>query len=415
MAGLAAARLLARTCEVTVYEAEAELGGHASTVSAPHDSGAILVDIGFQLFHERNNPNLRALFASLGVATEPVPFTLSVTSGGDAWTNNGARTPFSERMLGELTRFSRAAPILAGMAPDTSLRELLAHAGYSADFQHKVLAPLLCFWWVSRTSLFDIPAFAVGSGMLQGAFPFFAPATFHRPRDGALDYVRRLAEPIADRLYLATRVLRVERNPDAVVLHDARGGCRVFDQVVLAVDAATALALLDEPSEEEQAVLGGIRFETATLITHHDERVMPANRFLWSYGNYRDTEPTGEPGVLGGEMTYWAPRPGRPPMFVTVAGPHTTIPEQAVVARRTWRHMVVDAASAARSVRTIQGCRRTWFAGGHTVGYPVHEHALCSGFAVAEALGEPYPFATDDGARRTYEAFRARALAPRQP
>lgn len=412
IAGMAAAWRLSPAHDVTVYEAAADPGGHAFTLPVPHGGETIPIDVGFQLFHERSNPNLTALFATLGVATEPVQFTLSVVSGADAWTNNGVRTPFGDAMRAEILSFVRAAPRLVALDPSLSIRRALTLAGHSPDFIHKVLAPLLSFWWVSRTAVLDMPAFAVGAGVVQGAFPFFAPTTFHRVLGGAARYVRRLVQPFEDRVRLATPVLRVERAPDGVKVHDARGEARPFDQVIFAVDAAATLSLLADPSDDERRILGAVRFETSTLVVHRDERVMPASRALWSYGNHADAGPGASPGRLEGTMTYWAPHPARPSLFVTVAGPDSgpdaPIAEATVLARRTWRHMVVD--SPAPSLVAIQGRKRTWFSGGHTAGYPVHEHALCSGLAVAEALAAPYPFAAEERARRAYEAVRSRVV-----
>jgi hypothetical protein len=412
IAGMAAAFRLSPAHDVTVYEAAEGPGGHAWTLHVPHGGETIPIDVGFQLFHEGSNPNLTALFAALDVATEPVEFTLSVVSGADAWTNNGVRTPFGDATRAEMLSFVRAAPRLLALDPSTSIRQALTQSGHSPGFIHKVLAPLLSFWWVSRTAVLDMPAFAVGAGVLQGAFPFFAKATFHRVVGGAERYVRRLVQPFEDRVQRATPVLRVERSPDGVTVHDARGGARLFDQVIFALDAAATLSLLADPGDDERRILGAARFETSTLIVHRDERVMPASRALWSYGNQADAGPGASPGRLEGTMTYWAPHPARASLFVTVAdpdsGPDPLIAEETVLARRTWRHLVVD--GPAPSLVAIQGRRRTWFSGGHTAGYPVHEHALCSGLAVAEALGAPYPFTADEAARRAYEAVRSRVV-----
>ncbi len=70
VSGLTAAHLLSRDHDVTVYEADERLGGHAHTHDVPTDLGTDLrVDSGFIVMNERTYPNLLRLFAELGVQT----------------------------------------------------------------------------------------------------------------------------------------------------------------------------------------------------------------------------------------------------------------------------------------------------------------------------------------------------------
>ncbi|MGZ8581315.1 MAG: FAD-dependent oxidoreductase, partial [Actinomycetota bacterium] len=70
ISGLGAAWALSRHHEVTVFEADERLGGHANTVEIEDRGRAVPVDTGFIVYNERNYPNLVRLFATTGVATE---------------------------------------------------------------------------------------------------------------------------------------------------------------------------------------------------------------------------------------------------------------------------------------------------------------------------------------------------------
>ena len=63
ISGLGAAWRLAEDCDVTLYEAEARLGGHARTRMAGKD-GTQPVDTGFIVFNYANYPHLTELFAA---------------------------------------------------------------------------------------------------------------------------------------------------------------------------------------------------------------------------------------------------------------------------------------------------------------------------------------------------------------
>lgn len=410
IAGMAAAWRLSSIDEVVVYEANAELGGHVCTVDVPANahSEAVSVDVGFQLYHATHNPNVRALLDLLEVQTEAVAFSLSSSFEGRVWTNDGGGDRVSAALDGDIARFIADAPMMVHLPPQVSLRAFFDQRGYSADFRRWCLGPILSFWWVSRAALFELPAFAVAAGVLQGAISFSGATEYRAVSGGARAYIQRLAARLEAqaRVRLATPVTRIERAADGVWVEDAGGGRARFDRVVLAVDAATALSLLAAPSEPERALLGSIRFEPSTLVVHRDERVMPARRELWRYGNFRvsSADPQAD---LSGEMTYWQPRPGDPSVFVTVITEATELDPNEVVSEHRWRHRIIDHHTFDARLSPIQGQGGVWYCGGHAVGLPVHEHALCSGLAVAEALGAGYPFADDTRAAEAYAQFKA--------
>ena len=58
IAGLGAAWLLRTRHDVTVYEADSRLGGHANTVTVDYDGTPVAVDTGFIVYNERTYPNL---------------------------------------------------------------------------------------------------------------------------------------------------------------------------------------------------------------------------------------------------------------------------------------------------------------------------------------------------------------------
>jgi len=60
--GLSAAWLLGRRFDVTLFEAEARLGGHANTVDVDAPEGRCPIDTGFIVYNTASYPNLIALF-----------------------------------------------------------------------------------------------------------------------------------------------------------------------------------------------------------------------------------------------------------------------------------------------------------------------------------------------------------------
>ena len=96
IAGLGAAWALDRVHDVTLYEADDRLGGHANTVEIEDEGRQVAVDTGFIVYNEPNYPNLVRLFDTLDVPTEPSDMSFSV-SIGDGASSSRAGAPASSR------------------------------------------------------------------------------------------------------------------------------------------------------------------------------------------------------------------------------------------------------------------------------------------------------------------------------
>ena len=207
------------------------------------------------------------------------------------------------------------------------------------------------------------------------------------------------ADQADDRRRLATPVRAVRRTPEGVQLSSTDGDER-FDQVVLACHSDQALRLLADPSEEERAILGSVRYQPNAIVVHTDESFLPTAREAWSAWNYvsgRDHDAARPVSV-----SYWLnrlqPLPFRRELIETL-NPHREPRAGSVLARYRYSHPVFDgpALRAQARLRSIQGQRCTWFGGAWT-GYGFHEDGLRSGLAVANRLGVHAPWQAEAAA-----------------
>uniref|UniRef100_UPI0021CCCF14 FAD-dependent oxidoreductase n=1 Tax=Streptomyces sp. WAC05950 TaxID=2487419 RepID=UPI0021CCCF14 len=92
VAGLTAAYILASSYEVTLYEAEDRLGGHAHTRDMPGPGGrTVAVDSGFIVHNERAYPTLLRHFRELDIGTQDAEMSMSVSCDGCGLEYAGAR------------------------------------------------------------------------------------------------------------------------------------------------------------------------------------------------------------------------------------------------------------------------------------------------------------------------------------
>ena len=119
------------------------------------------------------------------------------------------------------------------------------------------------------------------------------------------------------------------------------------------------------------------------------------------------------------EITYimhnqqpWANRSDKPCLVTYNAV--SPIDESKIIKRRSFQHIIHDVRHVALLVnlfRFIQGKRRTWHCGAHTL---VNSQETCfvSGLAAARQLGADYPF-DDVAARRSFNYYGSIMHGPR--
>ncbi len=426
LAGLTATWTLATRHRVTLYERAPRVGGHTQGATVEVDGCSVVVDAGWLAYSRPANPALHRLLAHLGVTTTAVDgsFALSVARprgrleyGSRPWSLLAQPRNLVDRrflgMLRDLLRFHRAARRLLRAPPQPAmpLGAMLAAGGYGRGLVEDHLLPLAsAIQGQPPSALLEAPAVGQVRALdAHGLLDRHRGVAWRAVPGGRGTWTERLLQALDARVLTATAATRVRRRVDGVDIADTAGTTRRFDHVVLACHADEALALLDDPTEAEAAVLSGFAYREEQAVLHGDTRLMPASRRTWSAWNYR----TEEPGDRVASVTVWLNRlqalETHLPLLLTVDPPNPPSPDLVYGRFAYDRPQPGATAEAARAaVDGLQGQRRTWHAGGH-LGSGLPEDALMSGLAVATALGAPLPWPI---AVRPAGGRRTRASAP---
>lgn len=403
ISGLASAYLLARHHRVTLFESAAYLGGHTNTVDVALDGHTHPVDTGFLVFNDRTYPNLIALFDELGVRSHPseMTFSVSLDEGRLEWAGTSLNTVFAQRrnlfsptfigMLRDIVRFNGSAQRNLELAMQTraSMGELLTEGGYGGAFQRQYLLPMAAAIWSSATA--DILAFPATT-FLRFCLNHALLQVNRRPQwrtvvGGGREYVRRLAGTLDD-VRLGTAVRGVRRDADGVDVFTGSGTER-FDALVLATHAPTTLRLLEDADQDERGVLAAVRYQPNVAVLHTDTNLLPRRERVWSAWNYlgsRSVDGT-HPVCVSYLVNQLQPLPFKTPLVVTL-NPVTQPAPGTELRRFVYDHPLFDLAAidAQHRLPSLQGKRRTWFAGAWT-GYGFHEDGLKSALRVAADFG----------------------------
>ncbi|MCT9094300.1 FAD-dependent oxidoreductase [Streptomyces sp. ASQP_92] len=405
VAGLTAAHVLQRACDVTLYEADDRLGGHAHTHDvAEGGEAALRVDSGFIVHNERTYPLLLRLFRELGVSTQDAEMSMSVRCDGCGLQYAGARGPaglFAQprsvlrgrylRMLGQVPAFHRAAR--AALASDRegalSLGEFLAQGGFTAYFVHHFVTPLVSAVWSCAPEIaMRYPAtylfrFLEHHGMLsvRGA-PQWRTVT-----GGSVEYVSRVAKQLSA-VHTATPVRAVRREPGRARIVTDDGGELAYDAVVIAVHPDQALRLLAAPTPEERQVLGAFRYSRNETVLHTDATLLPSARGArasWNYLMPSCSSPADKVQVSY-DMSRLQRLASRHPYIVTLNAADRIGPDR-VLARMTYEHPVYTRESVAAQRRLPDLNTTTTVYAGAYHGWGFHEDGCRSGVRAAAALG----------------------------
>jgi predicted NAD/FAD-binding protein len=405
VAGLTAAYLLQRAYDVTLYEAQDRLGGHAHTHDIAGADGRLLaLDSGFLVHNTRTYPNLLRLFAELGVTTRDTEMSMSVRCEGCGLEYAGSRGP---RGLFPGLRSVARPEYLAALAavpgfyrdarrllrsPDGeqfSLREFLRRGGYRRYFVSHFVIPLVAAVWSCPPAqaqayparyLFE---FLDHHGMLRvGRSPGWRTVT-----GGSRTYVERIAKQLTT-VAAGVPVRAIRRVPGGVDVHDGDGGTRHFTRAVVATHPDEALRLLAAPTPAERDILGAFRYTSSQVVLHTDPSLLPrapAARASWNY-LLRDCTATAANVHVSYHLNRLQGLGGATDYLVTLNALDRVTPLR-VLARMDYGHPVYDERSVAAQRRLTDLNTPTLAYAGAYHGWGFHEDGCRSGMAAARALG----------------------------
>jgi len=408
ISGLSVAYGLRHQACVTLFEAQGRPGGHANTVDVSLGGITHGVDTGFLVYNERTYPQLMALFQELGVdtAASDMSFSVQVPDQDLEWNGSKLTTVFAQRrnllrpsflrMLREVLRFNKLATGIAQRNAETELDEsigdFLRRERFGIEFRDWYFLPMIgCIWSCPTDQMLRFPVatmirFCHNHGLIQ---------VNNRPqwrtvRGGSRQYVHKLLAALGPRarLRLGMPVRGIRRVP-AGVLVIAGDAQETFDEVVLAAHSDQSLALLQDPSEEERAVLGAIRYHENRAVLHTDKGVLPKRQLAWAAWNYeRAADHAREQArvCLHYLINKLQPLPWKDAVIVSL-NPLRPIDPSRVVCEIPYSHPVFDRAATAAQKRlpALQGLRHSWYCGAWTR-YGFHEDGMMSGTAVTRAI-----------------------------
>ncbi|EEB83607.1 NAD(P)/FAD-dependent oxidoreductase [Roseobacter sp. GAI101] len=402
ISGMGAAHMLGDDHRVTIFETEARLGGHARTRIAGKN-GDQPVDTGFIVFNYANYPHLAALFKELDVPVieSNMSFGASIDGGRLEYALMTMDSIFAQRrnlanpkflrMLSDILRFNNTA---TRIAQDRSLtiEGFLDKLGAGDYFRKYYLTPLSgAIWSTPVDKILDFPAYSMIDFFENHALlSHTGQHQWYTVQGGSIQYVRRLETSLIAKgtdIRLNAAVQSVRRTGLGVEVKTAGGAWEAFDAVIFATHSDDTLAMLSDPSPQEAAALGAVKYQPNNIVLHADASIMPKRRKTWASWVYAEEKGQKSERI---DLTYWMnslqPIPMDDPHFVTL-NTTRTIREELIYDQVTLRHPVYDrgALAAQEQMRGFNGTNNTWFCGAW-MKHGFHEDGLSSAVDVVQGI-----------------------------
>ncbi|MCY4043926.1 MAG: FAD-dependent oxidoreductase [Cellvibrionales bacterium] len=404
ISGLTAAYALNKNHDIKVFEKASSIGGHTATKEVETASGQYAIDTGFIVYNDWTYPTFIKLLDNLNIETQATTMGFSVSAHNKSYEYSGENlaTLFAQpknilsfkhwAMIRDILRFNKESihDLSEGrLDKSMTLGQYLNANQYSQQFVDYYLVPMGCaIWSASTQDMLNFPLlFFVRFFKNHGLLSVNDRPTWRVIKGGSRAYLPKLTASFHERINTDVSIRSVERTDQSVIINIEGREPEIFDQVIFACHSDQALALLQQPTQDEQTILAAIRYQDNAVVLHTDTALLPKRKATWSSWNYllHSTEQsfatlTYDMNILQGINA--------PETFCVTLNASDKIDPEKILGEYTYAHPVfsLDAIAAQESRHRINGVNRTWFCGAYwRNGF--HEDGCLSGLQVAEALG----------------------------
>ena len=400
ISGMSAAYLLSQHHHITLFEANDIVGGHTATKKVSVPSGEYDIDTGFIVFNDRTYPNFLKLLDTLGLSKQPTEMSFSVchSPNGLEYNGNNLLSLFAQRrnwlnprfyhFLYSIVRFNKLAKAAHASGNDGgTLGEFLTRHDFNHYFCLHYILPMVAAIWSSSVSdarimpLKFFLKFFINHGLLEIED---RPQWYVIP-GGSQSYIPHLLDPVQE-VRTNAPVTGIRRGDEGVDITTAQGIER-FDEVIIACHSDQALAMLDDASEDEQSLLGQMKYRNNDVALHTDVSMLPDRRAAWASWNYSLAGGADAPPSLTYNMNILQ-GVNAPETFCVTLNKTESIDPNKILGRYQYAHPVMDEAmiNAQQHRHKICGKNRTHFCGAYWYN-GFHEDGLRSSLDVCQRFG----------------------------
>lgn len=415
-AGSAAAWVLNKKYDVTLYEAGSYLGGHAYTHELTIDGEKISVDMGVEYYHERLSPNFSALLKYFNLESYIAPLSFKAFSplepNTDYWSNNHCGGKLKNELYDEMNRFhlDMIEVINDKQFKEMSMKDFLDSRGYSNEFRQKALLALMSTFSGCKNIALDYSLAYFALSFNMNLLSFFTPSHWRKVKGGVHVYLKNIQQSLKAKVFLNTEVTSVEKLRHCIKVTLANNENNYYDDVIFACQAYIAKNLLKNSSEQQRACLNAFEYVDVQSTLHSDSAAVSCQALSDEYCQFQLSATSNSLTV--GSLTranhhLHAYQHLLKPIYVSFDNRDRIDPLK-IICKKDWKLPKLRPIDIQHKykISMIQGKDNLWFCG---TDYSLtgHEGAIVSGLVIANHLGADYPFKDNYLAKAQFDLIKS--------
>ncbi len=413
VAGLTAAHLLKNKYQLTLIEKNNYIGGHTNTILVKDKQKEIAVDTGFIVMNHRNYPLFSELLRDLGVELQDsnMSFGHYDRNSNLFYNTDNLKGLFAQKkniinpkfywLLFEIVRFFKKAN--SDLLKEDKLEhfrhmtlgEYLKKYRFSQNFIDNYLVPMGSAIWSTPTDqMLDFPLLSfLRFYKNHGLLSISDHPQWRTVAGGSHTYVKRIIELFNGDVISGDGTKLIRRHDNYVNITLNSGRVIKADKVIIATHADEALCLLDDPSEEEKALLGKWSYSINQTFLHTDTSILPPSKDGWASWNFcRSIKSNSSEGLT---LTYNMNKLqnlNTSNQYLVTLNPSEPINPQSIIKRIDYTHpkFNFESINTQKNLHLISGINRTYFCGSYH-GNGFHEDAVRSSIDICKKLGVFFP------------------------
>ena len=407
ISGLSVAYYLQDLFDITIFEKNAYLGGHASTyrVSKGKDAG-LGIDTGFIVFNENRFKNFWALIQDLKVKITNSNMSFGYESIDDhvQYSGKSANGLFAKRknifsfnhykFLFNVYRYSKKMSIdlKTGVLKGLTLAEYFKKQKIPFNVIRDYFFPIgATLWSCSFEQIRQFPAEFYINFFLK--YDLLSPQ-ITRPQwfsilGGSQEYIKKMTDQFRGKIRSGMFIDKIFRENEKInIVSTKHSFTEEFDIVVVATHADQALKLFVQSSKEEREALEVWKYSKNKIVLHSDPYFMPSNKRGWASWNARKLYK--DDANFSIQTTYFMnllqKLNTKTNYFITL-NPIEKINSQNILFETVYEHPLYNfhSLNSWEKIREINGVNQTYFCGSY-LGYGFHEDGINSGLEVVNLL-----------------------------
>lgn len=395
VAGLTTAWLLDQEHEVTLFEKNDILGGHALTIHFDIKGKRVFANPAAGYITPNIYPRFLRLLKLLNIKLISLPASVTVYSSV-----LGHATMLTPQL--SLARLAKALhpPMLKHLLElqrilivahkfdknndwQTTLEDFMKKERVSHFVRNEIIYPWMSA--VGESTIEEIKGFSARAAL---KYPVHAEVGMQAFRlqeleGGIASYIKPLVDSLRNTQVKTKRgIVSIERQNGSFVLTDSSNTKHTFEHVIFACPAYETKKIINTLSgaDELENILSGFKYSIDKIAVHGDKTFMPPSKVDWSV--YTTTY-----NGKNCEATIWCEDGGTYDYFKSWVTFKEKMPDN-LYSLHEFRHPVLtpEHYRTQEKLKAVNGKENVWFVGSYTQDIDSHESGVCSAIEIAQKL-----------------------------